>query len=218
VAFLVTVLLAFILGGGVREYRTAQLMSEDTTAPLSSAIPQSLPDVADPTGWLKNNIRLPHHAYTDEEINVLEATRPKAALVSLVTPLETDRMLGTVTELEARFNARTARAYDWVFFSPASHTEEFMESIRNVTSAHCRFEVIPEAHWSTPEFVDRGRFDALRQLSDKPDLTKSAWETYHHMRRWNAGYFALEDGLKDYEWFWRIEPGVSVYTFLGDNA
>jgi hypothetical protein len=38
-----------------------------------------------------------------------------------------------------------------------------------------------------------------------------AWlQSYHHMCRWNAGLFALEKRLAYYDFFWRVEPGVSL--------
>lgn len=34
-------------------------------------------------------------------------------------------------------------------------------------------------------------------------------ESYHHMCRWNSGLFAQEKRLAEYDYYWRVEPGVS---------
>lgn len=30
--------------------------------------------------------------------------------------------------------------------------------------------------------------------------------------RWNLGSFAREHRMRDYDWFWRVEPGVSALS------
>jgi hypothetical protein len=33
--------------------------------------------------------------------------------------------------------------------------------------------------------------------------------SYHHMCRWNSGFFYKHPSLRDYDWYWRVEPDVS---------
>jgi hypothetical protein len=35
--------------------------------------------------------------------------------------------------------------------------------------------------------------------------------SYHHMCRWNSGFFYKHPILKDYDWYWRVEPDVSSF-------
>lgn len=32
--------------------------------------------------------------------------------------------------------------------------------------------------------------------------------SYRHMCRWNSGFFYRHPRLKDFDWYWRIEPDV----------
>lgn len=32
--------------------------------------------------------------------------------------------------------------------------------------------------------------------------------SYRHMCRWNSGFFYRHPRLKDFDWYWRVEPDV----------
>ena len=34
--------------------------------------------------------------------------------------------------------------------------------------------------------------------------------SYRHMCRWNSGFFYKHPRLRDFDWYWRVEPDVSV--------
>lgn len=34
--------------------------------------------------------------------------------------------------------------------------------------------------------------------------------SYRHMCRWNSGFFYKHPRLKDFDWYWRVEPDVCV--------
>ena len=41
--------------------------------------------------------------------------------------------------------------------------------------------------------------------------------SYRHMCRWNSGFFYKHPRLKDFDWYWRVEPDVrnaSLGVFL----
>ena len=145
--------------------------------------------------------------------------RPRAALIALVSSdggSELGDLLASMGHLEAAFNSR--HGYDWVFFSAADLGEEFKRATSNATNANCLFERIPPQHWGTPAWIDGVRLEvglerefggSLHAALARPDL-----ESYSHACRWNAGLFAWERRLLDYDWFWRIQPGVSTISRL----
>ncbi|ORY58431.1 glycolipid 2-alpha-mannosyltransferase-domain-containing protein [Pseudomassariella vexata] len=179
-----------------------------------------------PREWLRENTHIDHsYLPTIQQLQALGSTRPKAAFITLVRNSEFEGMVYSMTQLEARFNGRNLHGYDWIFFNNEEFTEEFKSFVSNTTSARCYFETIPEKHWSIPDWIDESRFDAGRQFIGGIGVGKAWLESYHHMYRWNAGLFALEDRLKNYDWFWRVEPGVKftcdinydVFRFMQDN-
>ncbi|KAI4871156.1 glycosyltransferase family 15 protein [Hypoxylon rubiginosum] len=134
-------------------------------------------------------------------------------------------MVASILQVESRFNGRDTHQYDWVFFNNEDFTEEFRATISNATSSRCFFERIPKEHWSIPSWVDETRFDVGRQFMGGIGVGKAWLQSYHHMCRWNAGIFALEERLANYDWYWRVEPAVKfhcdinydVFRFMQDN-
>ncbi|KAI1777161.1 glycolipid 2-alpha-mannosyltransferase-domain-containing protein [Hypoxylon cercidicola] len=172
----------------------------------------------DPIQWLRQNTIPAPHKLLAHEMQALAESRPKAAFISLVRNEELEDMVASILQVESRFNGRDTHQYDWVFFNSEDFTEEFQAAISNSTSSRCYFERIPKEHWSIPSWVDETRFDVGRQ--------GKAWlQSDHHMCRWNAGIFALEERLADYDWYWRVESAVKfhcdinydVFRFMQDN-
>ena len=38
--------------------------------------------------------------------------------------------------------------------------------------------------------------------------------SYRHMCRWNSGFFYRHPRLKDFDWYWRVEPDVRGHLLL----
>lgn len=164
---------------------------------------------ADPLQWLRRNTVPNIDEIPPQYQQSLLETRPKAAFIALVRNSEVEEMVYSMVQLEARFNSRPTHQYDWVFFNDEDFSDEFMRSVRNATNSLCYFEIIPKEHWSVPSWIDITRFDVGRQFMGSIGVGKAWLQSYHHMCRWNAGLFALEKRLASYEFFWRVEPGVS---------
>ncbi|KAI1086305.1 glycosyltransferase family 15 protein [Rostrohypoxylon terebratum] len=152
-----------------------------------------------------------NHDLSTQQVHSLIVTRPKAALISLVRNEEVEEMVASIVQVEARFNERETHQYDWVFFNNEEFTEEFKEAVSKATYSQCYFERVDEYNWAIPEFIDVARFDAGRQFMGRIGVGKAWLQSYHHLCRWDAGLFALEKRLHNYDWFWRIEPGVMYH-------
>ncbi|KAL2755502.1 glycosyltransferase family 15 protein [Sodiomyces alcalophilus JCM 7366] len=104
--------------------------------------------------------------------------------------------------MEAHFNG--AYGYDWTLFSHEELSIEFKEAASNATRAAVTFDVIPEEHWSVPAWIDLHRYESRHSCRGH------GGGAYHHKTRWNAGLFAREPRLRFYDWYWKVEPGVSI--------
>ncbi|KAI0405072.1 glycolipid 2-alpha-mannosyltransferase-domain-containing protein [Xylaria palmicola] len=179
----------------------------------------------DPLQWLRLNTISNIDEVPEHYQQSLLDTRPEAAFIALVRNSEAEEMVYSMTQLEARFNSRLTHQYDWVFFNDEDFSDEFMLAVTNATTSRCYFEIIPKEHWSIPSWIDATRFDVGRQFMGSIGVGKAWLQSYHHMCRWNAGLFALEKRLANYEFFWRVEPGVDfscdinydVFRFMRDN-
>lgn len=166
-------------------------------------------DTSHPIQWLRKNTILDLQDLPTQQVQALIETRPKAAFISLVRNEEVEEMVASILQVEARFNSRETHGYDWVFFNNEEFTEEFKAAVSKATNSQCYFERIPQEHWRIPSWIDINRFDIGRQFMGGIGVGKAWLQSYHHMCRWNAGIFASEKRLANYDWFWRVEPAVS---------
>jgi mannosyltransferase len=132
----------------------------------------------------------------------------KAALVTLVQEDDISATLFSIQQIEDKFNNR--HLYDWVFFSVQDLPERFKELTSNATNATCIFEVIPEENWNMPGWTDHSQLSDSHEInSDCNPKTFKPLADIRQMKRWSSAPFANERRLRNYEWFWRVEPGVS---------
>jgi hypothetical protein len=136
--------------------------------------------------------------------------RPRAAFVALAHDAELSEMIMSMQQLEARFNRRYH--YHWVFFSNKEFSVTFKDVTSNATNATCIYEQIPPEHWTLPQWINHPRYDADLDLMCDAGTSRTCMHSDPHMYRWNSGLFAREKRLRDYDWFWKVEPGVRFST------
>lgn len=159
----------------------------------------------DPTRWLLENS---NNKYAIQPgVHLPDHTRPRAAIISLVRNSELPGMMQSIRQLEYRFNSKYQ--YPWIFFNDEPFSDEFKAGTQNSTSAKCYYAVVPKEHWSLPEWIDEDRFLNGLEYLGTIGVGKGWMVSYHHMCRWNSGFFYKHPILKDYDWYWRVEPDVS---------
>lgn len=124
---------------------------------------------------------------------------PRAALVSLAQDHDLSAVLSSVAQLEQSFNSRYQ--YEWVFFSPAPLSENFKVLTSNATNATCMYEVVETKTWDQADEL----------VSTVADHEYHQAVLVKEISRWRSGPFATEGRLKNYDYFWSIEPGVSLF-------
>ncbi|KAF4974416.1 hypothetical protein FZEAL_8690 [Fusarium zealandicum] len=152
-------------------------------------------------------------------------TAPRAALVSLAHDHDLPAMLFSMQQLEDKFNSRYH--YHWVFFSTQELGDDFKQRTSNATNATCIYEVIPDENWSIPGWTDQSQISTSRETTlDYDSETLRPMANIRQMNRWNSAPFAKERRMRDYDWFWRVEPGAQltqdipfdVFRFMRDNG
>jgi len=131
-------------------------------------------------------------------------------------------LMQSMRQLEFHWNRKYQ--YPWVFFNDEPFSDEFKVRIfhlrntklmldqaatQNLTSAKCYYEVVPRDHWSLPDWVDEGRFMNSLEYLGAIGVGKGWMISYRHMCRWNSGFFYKHPRLKEFDWYWRVEPDVS---------
>ncbi|KAJ1930131.1 hypothetical protein IWQ60_000605 [Tieghemiomyces parasiticus] len=132
--------------------------------------------------------------------------RVKGVFVVLVRNKELHELRWSLRQLEDRFNHKYN--YPYVFLNDRPFTDEFKNTISWITKANVSFGLIPQEHWSLPEWIDR--YKMLEGMNDlvKKQIIYGANLSYRHMCRFNSGYFFHHPLLDGYDYYWRVEPDV----------
>ncbi|KAL2221314.1 glycosyl transferase, partial [Thermoascus aurantiacus ATCC 26904] len=154
--------------------------------------------------------------------------RPRAAMISLVRNSDLDLVLRSMRQLETRWNARYR--YPWVFFSDEPLSREFKDATSNATFAACYYEVVPQEHWSVPDWIDGDMFNrSLEYLKQIGVHNKGSMDdaSYRHLKaRWHSGFFYKHPRMQEFDWYWRVKPDAQfygnidydVFRFMRDNG
>ncbi|KAI8980944.1 nucleotide-diphospho-sugar transferase [Pilobolus umbonatus] len=112
----------------------------------------------------------------------------------------------------SRFNRQYN--YPYVFLNEVEFTEDFKESISRMTHADVQFGLVPSEMWSIPEHVNQTvMFKQLKDYHDR-NIMYGGSLSYRHMCRFNSGFFYQHPLLSEYDYYWRVEPGVQFFCDL----
>lgn len=136
--------------------------------------------------------------------------RVKAAFVSLARNREAHALAASILQIERRFNH--AFNYDWVFLNDEPFTDEFKNITGSVISGNAKYGLIPKEHWSYPDFIDQGR--AAQAREDLKEIWYGGSESYRHMCRYESGFFFRHPLMLEYDYYWRVEPGIELFCDL----
>ncbi|ORY96713.1 nucleotide-diphospho-sugar transferase [Syncephalastrum racemosum] len=135
--------------------------------------------------------------------------KAKAAFVILVRNSEQDAIAETILNLEDKFNKNFG--YPYVFLNNDPFTEEFKATMRRASNAEMQFGLVPVEHWSYPSHVNETFAEESRARMDAEGVFYGGMESYHHMCRYQSGFFFKHPLLDEYDWYWRVEPGVKFF-------
>ncbi|KAF9573847.1 alpha 1,2-mannosyltransferase 2.4.1 [Mortierella alpina] len=132
--------------------------------------------------------------------------RVNAAFVILVQNKELHDMRKAMRMLESTFNNKYG--YPYVFLNDEPFTEHFKTHIIATTNAPVKFGQIPKEHWSYPPHINQTHAALCRKDMAMRQVPYGESESYRHMCRFESGFVAQHELVKDLEYYWRVEPGV----------
>ncbi|KOG96257.1 putative mannosyltransferase [Saccharomyces eubayanus] len=146
---------------------------------------------------------------------------PKACFVSLITEQDSmTQILLSIDEVQGKFNKDFA--YPWVFISQGKIDDTKKEMIYqamtdsmngNSEVIDIKFAEIPEDEWTYPEWIDQNKAaDSLIALVNIPDGDSRA---VRYKARYLAGFFWRHPILDEFDWYWRVDPGIKLYCDIG---
>ena len=112
-------------------------------------------------------------------------------------------------QLESTFNHKFN--YPWTFFNDVEFSEEFKKATKALTNAQVSYHVIPKEHWDTPSFISNELYEESAQILKEQNVQYWDKISYHHMCRWNSGFFYKHPALEHTKYYWRVEPKTSYF-------
>ncbi|CAN6645659.1 probable mannosyltransferase Ktr4p [Trichomonascus vanleenenianus] len=132
-----------------------------------------------------------------------------ATLLSLVRNSELKDLINTMKDVERTFNSKFN--YPWTFLNDEPFSEEFKTETSKLTKAKVHYEVVPPEHWLEPSWINGELQNASEIYLKSEKVQYSLMKSYHRMCRWNSGMFFHHPRLKEFRWYWRVEPKTQYF-------
>lgn len=136
----------------------------------------------------------------------VDAARANATIVMLARNGDLDGAVTAVRSLEKQFN----RLYHYpiTFLNDAPWSQTFIDALTAASSGAATFSTIDARAWGFPAWIDRAKAGREMQAQKAAGLMYADKASYHHMCRFNSGFFYDHPALRGYRWYWRVEPDV----------
>ncbi|KAI5953137.1 KRE2 [Candida jiufengensis] len=193
--------------------------SENLPNPIKDTHQSSSSEITDIT----NKININNNNQIFEQSSPQKSEKVKATFVTLARNSELYDLIKSIRTVEDRFNRNYN--YDWVFLNDEEFTQEFKDLTSSIVSGKTKYGKIPQEHWSYPDFIDLKKAEDSRKNMKQQGIIYGDSESYRHMCRYESGFFWRSELLKDYEYYWRVEPGIDImcdlnydlFKFMKDN-
>lgn len=151
----------------------------------------------------------PNDAGWNDLQSIASGPRVNATFVTLARNRDVWEIAKSIRQVEDRFNRRYN--YDWVFLNDKPFDDTFMKVTSSLVSGNTYYELIPEEHWSFPEWIDQEKARKVREDMKERGVIYGDSVSYRHMCRFESGFFFRQPRMLNYEYYWRVEPSIELY-------
>lgn len=155
---------------------------------------------------------IPEEYHLPKENLTYTGRKANAAFVILARNGDLNGVMKSMKQMEDRFNKRFQ--YPYVFLNEEQFSEDFKKRTSEITDAKVEYGLIPKDHWVQPTWIDESRASKAREDMQKNNVIYGGSLPYRNMCRFNSGFFYRHELLKNYKYYWRIEPDVQFFCDL----
>ncbi|KAL2861260.1 glycosyltransferase family 15 protein [Aspergillus lucknowensis] len=182
-------------------------------SPATNQFPSASPQLSERPPTSEGVLQQSQNEQSSSEVIRFATTHPggraNATFVTLARNSEVWEIAQAIRKVEDRFNRNFH--YDWVFLNDKPFDDNFKRITTSLVSGTARFGEIPPEHWSYPDWIDQERAKEVREEMRDQKIIYGHSESYRHMCRYESGFFFRHSLLQDYEYYWRVEPGVELF-------
>ncbi|KAI5962328.1 uncharacterized protein KGF55_003404 [Candida pseudojiufengensis] len=140
--------------------------------------------------------------------------RENATFLMLCRNSDMYEVLQTVQIVQDRFNNKFN--YDYTFLNDEPFTDEFIYLISSyITKGKINFGMIPTEHWWYPSHINQTLAQEIRE--NFADVPYGNLESYRHMCRYFSGFFYKHPMVRQYQYYWRIEPNIKLTCDINED-
>lgn len=136
-----------------------------------------------------------------------DAPRSNATVIMLARNSDIKGAVTAIQSWENQFNQWFH--YPIVFLNDEPWDRSFIDILSKTASGEVFFETIDSHMWGYPDWIDQRKAQRKMKAQEAAGLLYAGHASYHHMCRFNSGFFYDHPALQRYKWYWRIEPDVS---------
>lgn len=104
-----------------------------------------------------------------------------------------------------------------VFLNDEPFTDRFMRYVRAATNADIHFGLVPAEEWDVPSSVNLTKAKEGWEKMAQENVLYARSKSYRQMCRYQSGFFMNHELLQNFDYAWRIEPGVSYFCNMQDE-
>ncbi|KAI5151172.1 alpha 1,2-mannosyltransferase [Enteropsectra breve] len=131
--------------------------------------------------------------------------RQNAVIMVLCRNRELKEIESSIASFEQRFNK--THKYPYVFLNDKEFTDEFKRRITEKVET-VEFGLVEKKDWDPPDNLDEVRMKAAWERMRQKGVPYAQMMSYHNMCRFFSRGFYKHPLMQQYEFYWRIEPGV----------
>ncbi|RIB26314.1 Glycosyltransferase Family 15 protein [Gigaspora rosea] len=135
--------------------------------------------------------------------------KANACFVILSENSRLEGVRSTMRQIEDRFNHKYN--YPYVFLNDVPFSQEFINFTKAMTKAKTEYGLVPKEHWSFPNHIDIELVNKNMQEMANNGIPFGSSLSYRHMCRFYSGFFYQHELMKNFDYYWRIEPVVEYY-------
>lgn len=166
----------------------------------------------------KSFLQAHHSEYQSENLRIVKSQvynhRENATFLMLARNHDVYLVLETLQGIQDRFNDKFN--YDYTFLNDEPFTSDFIYLISTyIPRGKVNFGIIPKEHWSYPSHINTTACAEVR--ANFADIPYGDSESYRHMCRFYSGFFYKHEMVRQYQYYWRIEPDVKLFCDVNED-
>lgn len=135
--------------------------------------------------------------------------RANATFFAVVRERDLGDLLMSMRTVEDRVNRKFG--YPWVFLSDQPFSPDSALAIKSMTRSQVFFGLIPARQWAYPPHVDRRRAARAQKPGAAGSKKGADDQSRRHLSRFHAGFFFRHPLMAQFDYYWRVGPGIQ-YT------